>query len=68
MPKKSKFNIVSEASFLYILSEQNFIKNAKNGQFFFEKLFLWHFEYFSTIAHEFEIINGISKYGKLIWA
>ena len=64
MPKKSKFNIVSEASFLYILSGQNFIKNAKNGQFgdfFFEKLFLRHFEYFSNIVHEFEIINGMYK-------
>ena len=26
-------NIASEASYIYILSEQKFIKNAKNGQF-----------------------------------
>ena len=27
------FNIASEASYVYILSGQRFIKNAKNGQF-----------------------------------
>ena len=31
--KKSHFNIASEASYVYILSRQKFIKNAKNGQF-----------------------------------
>ena len=31
--QKVAFNIASEASFIYILSGQKFIKNAKNGQF-----------------------------------
>ena len=31
--KKVSFNIASEASYVYILSGQNLIKNAKNGQF-----------------------------------
>ena len=31
--EKVSFNIASEASFVYILSGQKFIKNAKNGQF-----------------------------------
>ena len=31
--EKVSFNIASEASFIYILGEQKFIKNAKNGQF-----------------------------------
>ena len=30
--KNVSFNIASEASYFYILSGQNFIKNAKNGQ------------------------------------
>ena len=30
--EKVTFKIVSEASYVYILSEQKFIKNAKNGQ------------------------------------
>ena len=31
--KKASFNMASEASYVYILSRQKFIKNAKNGQF-----------------------------------
>ena len=31
--KKWQFSIASEASYVYILSGQKFIKNAKNGQF-----------------------------------
>ena len=31
--QKVAFNIASEASYVYILSGQKFIKNAKNGQF-----------------------------------
>ena len=31
-PKKVAFNIASEASYVYILSEQKFNENAKNGQ------------------------------------
>ena len=31
--KKVSFNIASEASYVYILSRQKLIKNAKNGQF-----------------------------------
>ena len=31
--EKFAFNIASEASCVYILSEQKFIKNAKNGHF-----------------------------------
>ena len=31
--RKVSFNIASEASYVYILSGQKFIKNAKNGQF-----------------------------------
>ena len=31
--EKVPFNIASEASYVYILSGQKFIKNAKNGQF-----------------------------------
>ena len=30
--KKVSFNIASEASYVYILSRQKLIKNAKNGQ------------------------------------
>ena len=38
--KKVSFNIASEASYVYILSGQKLIKNAKNGPFrrFFENL------------------------------
>ena len=38
--EKVSFNIASEASYVYILSGQKLIKNAKNRQFgeFFEKL------------------------------
>ena len=38
--EKVSFNIASEASYVYILSGQKLIKNAKNGQFWrvFEKL------------------------------
>ena len=37
--EKVSFNIASEASYVYILSGQKFLKNAKNGQFWrvFEK-------------------------------
>ena len=31
--KKVSFNIASEASYVYILNEQEFIENAKNSQF-----------------------------------
>ena len=31
--KVSFYNVASEASYVYILSGQKFIKNAKNGQF-----------------------------------
>ena len=31
--EKVSFNIASEASYVYILSGQKFIKNAKNGSF-----------------------------------
>ena len=33
IPQKVSFNITSEASYVYILGGQKFIKNAKNGQF-----------------------------------
>ena len=33
MTKNVSFNSASEASYVYILSGQKFIKNAKNGQF-----------------------------------
>ena len=38
--QKVSFNIASEASYVFILSGQKFIKNAKNSQFwrFFENL------------------------------
>ena len=40
--RKVSFNIASEASYVYILSGQKFIKNAKNGPIWrvFEKLIL----------------------------
>ena len=40
MTEKVSFNIASEASYVYILSGQKLIKNAKNGPFWrvFEKL------------------------------
>ena len=40
--KKVAFNIASEASYVYILSGQMFIKNAQNGRFWrvFENLML----------------------------
>ena len=31
--EKVSFHIASEASYVYVLSGQKFIKNAKNGQF-----------------------------------
>ena len=31
--EKVSFNIASEASYVYILSRQKLVKNAKNGQF-----------------------------------
>ena len=39
-PRKISFNIESEASYVYILSGQKLIKNAKNGPFWrvFENL------------------------------
>ena len=44
------FNIASEASYVYILSGQKFIKNAKNGQFLrvFEKLKFAVKQYYQT--------------------
>ena len=33
IPEKVAFNIAIEASYIYILSGQKFIKNAKNSQF-----------------------------------
>ena len=33
MTEKVSFNIASEASYVYILSEQKFIRNGKNSQF-----------------------------------
>ena len=33
IPQKVAFNIASEASYVNILSEQKFIKKAKNGEF-----------------------------------
>ena len=38
--EKVSFNIASEASYVYILSGQKFVKKAKNGQFWrvFENL------------------------------
>ena len=41
--EKVSFNIASEASYVYILSEQNLIKSAKNGQFgeFLKNWCLW---------------------------
>ena len=40
MTEKVSFNIASEASYVYILSGQKFIKNAKNDRFWrvFENL------------------------------
>ena len=40
--EKVSFNIASEASYVYILSRQKFIKNANNGSFWraFEKTVL----------------------------
>ena len=60
---KVSFNIASEASYVYILSSQKSIKNAKNGPFWrvFEKLKeqkngwkiqMRHFEKFSNIVVE----------------
>ena len=60
---KVSFNIASEGSYVYILSSQKSIKNAKNGPFWrvFEKLKeqkngwkiqMRHFEQFSNIVVE----------------
>ena len=40
IPQKVSFNIAIEASYVYILSGQKLIENAKNGQFWrvFENL------------------------------
>ena len=40
IPENVSYNIASEASYIYILSEQKFIKKAKNGPFWrvFENL------------------------------
>ena len=39
--EKVSFNIASEASYIYILSGQKFIKKVKNGQFLGEFLNNW---------------------------
>ena len=48
--KKVVFNIASEASYVYILSKQKFIKNAKIGRFWrvFENLKLAVKQYYQT--------------------
>ena len=43
--EKVAFNIASEASYVYILSEQKLVKSAKNGQF------LWVFENLKIDKH-----------------
>ena len=51
--EKVAFNIASEASYVYILSGQNYMKNAKNGQFgrIFEKCdFLRNFQTLCNIS------------------
>ena len=50
------FNISSEASYLYILSGQKLIKNAKNGPFWrvFENLKLTVKQFYQTIDMSFE--------------
>ena len=47
-PKKVSFNIASEASYVYILSWQKIIKNAKNGPILEScwKIQMRHFESF----------------------
>ena len=61
MPKKAYINIVSEASFLYILSGQNFIKNAKNGQF---GDFLKSYVYGQTVLPDRSTLNWTKIGGK----
>ena len=54
--EKVTFNVVSEASYVYILSGQKFIKNAKNDQFWraFEKLKLTVKQWYKIQLRHFE--------------
>ena len=53
--KKVSFNIASKKSYLYILSGQKFIKNAKNGPFgrVFENLKLLVKQRYQTLEGHF---------------
>ena len=54
--EKVSFSIASEASYVYILSGQKFVKNAKNGQFLrvFESLKLAR----QTVLPDMSILTG----------
>ena len=54
--KKDSFNIASEASYVYILSGQKFVKNAKNGQFW-QVLNTWNFRS-NSVTRDRSILIG----------
>ena len=68
--EKVSFNIASEVGYVYILSGQKLIKNAKNGPFWrvFEnlklKIQMRHFEWFSNMKWW----KLIRKLGTVIWS
>ena len=58
--KKVSFNIASEASYIYILSGQKFIKNAKDGPFWrvFENATFWAiFKHCDVTCFRFTVEN-----------
>ena len=67
--QKVAFNIASETSYVYILSGQKFIKNAKNGQFWqvFENLSLWSNSVTRQVTINKTQIGGKCQIEKFKW-
>ena len=69
IPEKVVFNIASEASYIYILSGQKFIKTAKNGPFWrvFEDLMLAKNSVTRQVNFDRTKIDGKCKVEKFKW-
>ena len=64
--EKVSFNIASEASYVYILVGQKFIKTPKNGQFW--RLFeMRHFWWFSTTVTFFSCFSDPKSFWWFFW-
>ena len=57
--EKVAFNIASEASNIYIFRGQNFIKSAKNGQFWKMRLFWWFSNTVSKVGWGWDVPKPI---------